>query len=74
MNREAGAFDGDELRRLAGDQSATNQPAWILLVEDDFAMRKMVASYLVDHKTLEIGRLAIFPEYQPIEPDTPKAE
>ena len=49
MNSEAAAFDGQERRRLAGDQNATSHPARILLAESDFAVRSMVASYLEEH-------------------------
>jgi PleD family two-component response regulator len=48
-NPEAGVFDGHENPRLGDNPGATSQPAWILLVESDFAVRNLVASYLEAH-------------------------
>ena len=48
-NPEIGAFGGHENPRLTDEPSATSRPAWILLVESDFAVRNMLTSYLEEH-------------------------
>jgi two-component system, OmpR family, response regulator len=73
MDREkTGAFGADTLRQWIDDQGATKQRALILLVEDDFAMRNMVANYLEDHNFRVVsagGRQELRRQFAGDEPD-----